>query len=170
MNPGIDQPFTRREPRIVALGGGHGLYATLSAARRLTHDITAVVTVSDDGGSSGRIRSELGIVPPGDLRMALAALASDSPRGRMWATAIQHRLGGNGGLAGHPIGNLILAGLTDSQLPSALGTCVVLNGLIKNRGEELKDRVPEGTFFAFAFAFRFLRFRFRFSEADIDVG
>ncbi len=64
----------------------------------------------------------------------------------------------------------ILAGLTDSQLPSALGTCVVLNGLIKNRGEELKDRVPEGTFFAFAFAFRFLRFRFRFSEADIDVG
>lgn len=109
----VDSPFARREPRIVALGGGHGLYATLSAARRLTHDITAVVTVSDDGGSSGRIRSELGIVPPGDLRMALAALASDSPRGRMWATAIQHRLGGSGGLAGHPIGNLILAGLTD---------------------------------------------------------
>lgn len=81
MSSGIaqDTQLTRREPRIVALGGGHGLYATLSAARRLTHDITAVVTVSDDGGSSGRIRSELGIVPPGDLRMALAALASDSP-------------------------------------------------------------------------------------------
>ena len=67
--------------RIVALGGGHGLYATLSAARRLTPHVTAVVTVADDGGSSGRLRSELDAVPPGDLRMALAALASDSPTG-----------------------------------------------------------------------------------------
>ena len=66
--------------RIVALGGGHGLYATLSAARRLTPHVTAVVTVADDGGSSGRLRSELDVVPPGDLRMALAALASDSPQ------------------------------------------------------------------------------------------
>jgi uncharacterized cofD-like protein len=99
--------------RIVALGGGHGLYATLSAARRLTPHITAVVTVADDGGSSGRLRSELSIIPPGDLRMALAALASDSPHGRLWATIIQHRFGGNGALAGHPIGNLILAGLDE---------------------------------------------------------
>ena len=98
-------------PRIVALGGGHGLYATLSAARRLTPHVTAVVTVADDGGSSGRLRSELDVVPPGDLRMALAALASDSPHGRLWATIIQHRFGGNGALAGHPIGNLLLAGL-----------------------------------------------------------
>ena len=100
-------------PRIVALGGGHGLYATLSAARRLTPHVTAVVTVADDGGSSGRLRSELDIVPPGDLRMALAALASDSPHGRLWATIIQHRFGGSGALAGHPIGNLILAGLNE---------------------------------------------------------
>ncbi len=100
-------------PRIVALGGGHGLYATLSAARRLTPHITAVVTVADDGGSSGRLRSELDIVPPGDLRMALAALASDSPHGRLWATIIQHRFGGSGALAGHPIGNLLLAGLNE---------------------------------------------------------
>ena len=85
-------------PRIVALGGGHGLYATLSAARRLTPHITAVVTVADDGGSSGRLRSELDVVPPGDLRMALAALASDSPHGRLWATIIQHRFGGSGAL------------------------------------------------------------------------
>lgn len=99
--------------RIVALGGGHGLYATLSAARRLTPYVTAVVTVADDGGSSGRLRRELDIVPPGDLRMALAALASDSPQGRKWATIIQHRLGGNGALAGHPIGNLLLAGLNE---------------------------------------------------------
>ncbi len=100
-------------PRIVALGGGHGLYATLSAARRLTPHVTAIVTVADDGGSSGRLRNELDVVPPGDLRMALAALASDSPHGRLWATIIQHRFGGSGALAGHPIGNLILAGLNE---------------------------------------------------------
>jgi uncharacterized cofD-like protein len=99
--------------RIVALGGGHGLYATLSAARRLTPHVTAVVTVADDGGSSGRLRSELDVVPPGDLRMALAALASDSPHGHLWATIMQHRFGGNGALAGHPIGNLLLAGLNE---------------------------------------------------------
>lgn len=100
-------------PRIVALGGGHGLYATLSAARRLTPHVTAIVTVADDGGSSGRLRNELDVVPPGDLRMALAALASDSPHGRLWATIIQHRFGGSGALAGHPIGNLLLAGLSE---------------------------------------------------------
>jgi uncharacterized cofD-like protein len=99
--------------RVVALGGGHGLYATLSAARRITPHVTAVVTVADDGGSSGRLRGELDVVPPGDLRMALAALASDSPHGRLWATIIQHRFGGSGALAGHPIGNLMLAGLND---------------------------------------------------------
>jgi uncharacterized cofD-like protein len=99
--------------RIVALGGGHGLYATLSAARRLTPHVTAVVTVADDGGSSGRLRNELDVVPPGDLRMALAALASDSPHGQMWGTIIQHRFGGSGALAGHPIGNLLLAGLNE---------------------------------------------------------
>jgi uncharacterized cofD-like protein len=96
--------------RIVALGGGHGLYATLSAARRLTPYVTAVVTVADDGGSSGRLRNELDVVPPGDLRMALAALAADSPHGQLWGTIIQHRFGGSGALAGHPIGNLLLAG------------------------------------------------------------
>ncbi len=99
--------------RIVALGGGHGLYATLSAARRITPHVTAIVTVADDGGSSGRLRAELDVIPPGDLRMALAALASDSPHGRLWATIIQHRFGGSGALAGHPIGNLILAGLNE---------------------------------------------------------
>src|ERR1700745_1436478 len=99
--------------RIVALGGGHGLYATLSAARRLTPHVTAVVTVADDGGSSGRLRSELDVVPPGDLRMAVAAFGSDSPHGRLWATVMQHRFGGSGALSGHPIGNLLLAGLNE---------------------------------------------------------
>ncbi|NLU81232.1 uridine diphosphate-N-acetylglucosamine-binding protein YvcK [Rhodococcus sp. HNM0569] len=100
-------------PRIVAFGGGHGLYATLSAARRLTRDVTAVVTVADDGGSSGRLRAELGVIPPGDLRMALAALAGDEPCAADWKRTVQHRFGGTGALAGHSVGNLILAGLTE---------------------------------------------------------
>ncbi|MET0196263.1 hypothetical protein CH289_22885 [Rhodococcus sp. RS1C4] len=99
--------------KVVALGGGHGLYATLSAARRLASHVTAIVTVADDGGSSGRLRAELGMVPPGDLRMALAALSSEEQRTRMWADVMQHRFGGSGALAGHSVGNLILAGLTE---------------------------------------------------------
>ena len=71
--------------RAVALGGGHGLHATLSALRLLADrdglldQVTAVVTVADDGGSSGRLRRELGLLPPGDLRMAMDALAADDP-------------------------------------------------------------------------------------------
>ena len=61
-------------PRAVALGGGHGLAASLAALRRVTGDLTAIVTVADDGGSSGRLRRDYGVLPPGDLRMALAAL------------------------------------------------------------------------------------------------
>jgi len=103
----------RSGPAITALGGGHGLYATLSAVRRLTDRVTAVVTVADDGGSSGRLRAELGVIPPGDLRMALAALAADTPDIRVWTEVVQHRFGGTGALAGHSVGNMILAGLTE---------------------------------------------------------
>jgi uncharacterized cofD-like protein len=99
--------------RAVALGGGHGLHASLSALRLLTRELTAVVTVADDGGSSGRIRHELDVLPPGDLRMALAALAGDDPEHREWAELLQHRLGGSGVLAGHPVGNLLLTGLLE---------------------------------------------------------
>ncbi len=98
---------------MVALGGGHGLQATLSALRRVTDDVTAVVTVADDGGSSGRLRRELGMLPPGDLRKALAALAGADDDGRMWAELVEHRFGGAGALAGHAVGNLLLAGLLD---------------------------------------------------------
>ena len=101
------------ELRAVALGGGHGLYATLSALRLLTDQVTAVVTVADDGGSSGRLRGELGILPPGDLRMALAALAGSDPSGASWSALFQHRFGGTGALAGHAVGNLLLAGLIE---------------------------------------------------------
>lgn len=99
--------------KAVALGGGHGLYATLSALRLLTDQVTAVVTVADDGGSSGRLRRELGVLPPGDLRMALSALAPDDDWGRRWTAVVQHRFGGSGALAGHAVGNLLLAGLIE---------------------------------------------------------
>ena len=100
-------------PKVVAFGGGHGLAAALGAWRRITPELTAVVTVADDGGSSGRIRREMPVLPPGDLRMALAALADDGARGRDLAALLQHRLGGTGVLAGHPVGNLMLTGLAE---------------------------------------------------------
>lgn len=97
--------------RAVALGGGHGLHVTLRALRLLTDDVTAVVTVADDGGSSGRLRRELGLLPPGDLRQALVALAGDA--GGTWSRVFQHRFGGDGALLGHAVGNLMLAGLVE---------------------------------------------------------
>jgi len=102
------------EPRIgslVALGGGHGLSATLRAARLVARDVTAVVTVADDGGSSGRLRRELQILPPGDLRMALCALAATDDDHQLLTRLFQHRYGGTGALAGHAVGNLVFAGL-----------------------------------------------------------
>lgn len=100
-----------RPPAVVALGGGHGLAASLTALRRVTSDITAVVTVADDGGSSGRLRRQFDMLPPGDLRMALAALCGDDADGRVWADVLQSRFGGDGPLAGHAIGNLLIAGV-----------------------------------------------------------
>ena len=97
----------------VALGGGHGLFASLSALRRVTTDVTAIVTVADNGGSSGRLRKEFGTLPPGDLRMALAALCGDDEWGMTWARVVQHRFGGTGELAGHTVGNLLIAALWD---------------------------------------------------------
>lgn len=99
--------------KVVALGGGHGLAATLASLRKITSSITAIVTVADNGGSSGRLRQEFPILPPGDLRMALAALCSDDEWGREWARIMQHRFSGEGSLHGHAVGNLLLAALWD---------------------------------------------------------
>lgn len=98
-------------PRLVALGGGHGLSATLQAGRRVADHVTAVVTVADDGGSSGRLRREFDILPPGDLRMALCALAGEADEHQQLTELFQHRYGGTGALAGHAVGNLVFAGL-----------------------------------------------------------
>ena len=98
-------------PRVVAFGGGHGLAASLTALRRVTDRLTAIVTVADDGGSSGRLREELNCLPPGDLRMALAALCGDDESGRTWADVLQYRFESTGPLGDHAIGNLLIAGL-----------------------------------------------------------
>jgi hypothetical protein len=102
--------------RAVALGGGHGLAATLTALRALrdvgaVDEVTAIVTVADNGGSSGRLRGEFGVLPPGDLRMALAALCADDEWGQTWAEVIQHRFAGDGDLRGHALGNLLIVSL-----------------------------------------------------------
>ncbi len=97
--------------KAVALGGGHGLHASLSALRRITAGLTAIVTVADDGGSSGRLRRELGVLPPGDLRMALAALCGDDEWGQTWKRVVQHRFRSGGELHGHAVGNLLIAAL-----------------------------------------------------------
>jgi uncharacterized cofD-like protein len=97
------------EPKVVAIGGGHGLAATLRAVRRYTNEVTAIVSVADDGGSSGRLRELLQIIPPGDLRKCLVALSEpDSPL----ASVFEYRFAEEE-LAGHSLGNLILAGLID---------------------------------------------------------
>ena len=98
-------------PSVVALGGGHGLAASLAALRHVTDRLTAVVTVADDGGSSGRLRRELGVLPPGDLRMALSALCDDGEWGRLWRDVLQHRFASAGALHQHAMGNLLIVTL-----------------------------------------------------------
>lgn len=96
-------------PRVVALGGGHGLASTLRAARLYAGEVTAVVSVADDGGSSGRLRQIAGIPAPGDLRRCLVAMAEDDS---LWSRAFEYRFP-SGDLEGHALGNLLIAGLAN---------------------------------------------------------
>ncbi len=117
----------RGDPKVVAVGGGHGLATTLRAVRTYTDNVTAVVSVADDGGSSGRLRELLGIIPPGDLRKCLVALAE--PRSAL-ASAFAYRFSEEE-LAGHSLGNLVLAGLMDASADpvEALGEACRLLGV-----------------------------------------
>ena len=123
-------------PVVVALGGGHGLAASLRALRLLTDRITAVVTVADDGGSSGRLRDEFGVLPPGDMRMALAALCDDTEWGHQWRDVLQHRFAGDGPLGGHAVGNLLIAALWD-LLGDTVGGLDLVGRLLNARGRVL---------------------------------
>ncbi|MEE2523039.1 uridine diphosphate-N-acetylglucosamine-binding protein YvcK [Pseudarthrobacter sp. J75] len=127
-------------PTVVALGGGHGLSASLSALRLLTSELTAVVTVADDGGSSGRLREEYGVLPPGDLRMALSALCDDTDWGRTWRDVMQHRFrsanGKSGSLDEHAMGNLLIVTLWE-LLGDAVDGLKWAGALLGARGQVL---------------------------------
>lgn len=100
----------RRGQRIVAVGGGTGLPVLLRGLKKYTSNITAIVTAADDGGSSGRLRGEFGILPPGDIRNCLAALAETE---MLMEKLFQYRFGQGDGLAGHCLGNLLITALVD---------------------------------------------------------
>jgi uncharacterized cofD-like protein len=127
-------------PNVVALGGGHGLSASLSALRLLTTELTAIVTVADDGGSSGRLREEYGVLPPGDLRMALSALCDDTDWGRTWRDVMQHRFrpgkGNGGSLDDHATGNLLIVTLWE-LLGDAVAGLKWAGALLGARGQVL---------------------------------
>lgn len=117
LRPGSDvvdqiRDFRRRErgPRVVAIGGGHGLATLLRGLKAHTSNLTAVVTVADDGGSSGRLRESLGILPPGDIRNCLAALSNDED---LLTQLFQYRFSGSRELEGHSFGNLFITALAD---------------------------------------------------------
>jgi uncharacterized cofD-like protein len=139
-------------PAVVALGGGHGLATALRAVRQYAGSITAVVSVADDGGSSGRLRRDLGVPPPGDIRRCLVALAGDD---RVWTGAFEHRFR-DGELEGHALGNLILVGLAETlgsfsaaldeagRLLGAVGRVVPATVEAVTLKAELADREVEG--------------------------
>lgn len=104
--------FRRRDrgPRIVVLGGGHGLAALLRGLKAYTHNISAIVTVADDGGSSGELRKNIGILPPGDIRNCLAALSNNED---LLSQVFQYRFASGAGLEGHSLGNLLITALTE---------------------------------------------------------
>ena len=101
--------YLRRGPKIVAIGGGTGLSTLLRGLKEHTGNLTAVVTVADDGGSSGRLREELGLPPPGDLRNCIAALADVEP---LMTRLFQYRFNKGSGLEGHSFGNLFIAAMS----------------------------------------------------------
>ena len=99
-----------RGPSVTVIGGGHGLSVLLRGIKTSTNNVSAVVTVADDGGSSGRLREELGIIPPGDLRNCLVALADTEP---LMEKLFQYRFEGDTALAGHSFGNLFIAAMNE---------------------------------------------------------
>jgi len=124
-----EKRFLARGPRIVAIGGGTGLSTLLRGLKQHTSNITAIVTVADDGGSSGALREELGIPPVGDIRNCIAALADAEP---LMSELLGYRFPGGtrvegepvetepGGLGGHPVGNLLLAAMTALEMANLL--------------------------------------------------
>jgi len=114
-----------RGPKIVAIGGGHGLSVLLRGLKRYTSNVTAIVTVADDGGSSGRLRRELGVLPPGDIRNCIAALADDEA---LMTQLFQYRFGNGKGLDGHSFGNLFITAM--AQVTGSFDQAIVESGRV----------------------------------------
>jgi uncharacterized cofD-like protein len=132
LRPGSDvlntlADFNRRKrgPHIVAIGGGHGLSTLLRGLKTHTRNLTAVVTVADDGGSSGKLRESFGILPPGDIRNCLAALSNDEA---MLTQLFQYRFSGAPGLEGHSFGNLFITAMAD--ITGSFESAVVESGRV----------------------------------------
>jgi uncharacterized cofD-like protein len=132
----VDQvaEYRKRErgPRIVAIGGGHGLATVLRGLKEYSHNLTAVVSVADDGGSSGELRRTHGILPPGDIRNCLAALSDDEA---LLGQLFQYRFGEETGLGGHSFGNLFILALSDitgsfEKAISESGRALSVNGKV----------------------------------------
>ncbi|URN95508.1 MAG: YvcK family protein [Candidatus Pristimantibacillus lignocellulolyticus] len=139
-----------RRPKIVVIGGGTGLSVMLRGLKEKPLDITAIVTVADDGGSSGVLRNELQIPPPGDIRNVLSALADAEP---LLADVLQYRFKSGTGLAGHTLGNLMLAAMTDISGDFVTGVkqlskVLAVRGSVlpaANRAIVLKAEMEDGT-------------------------
>src|ERR1700680_2601632 len=147
-------------PSIAALGGGTGLSSLLRGLKLAPVDLTAVVTVTDDGGSSGRLKKELGVLPPGDIRNCLVALADDEA---LVTELFRYRFAEGEGLTGHSFGNLFLAAMTGitgnfdqaikvssrvlnvkgSVLPSTLAVVRLCAELVDGRIIEGESKIPE---------------------------
>lgn len=131
----IEKFFTSRYladgPRVVAIGGGTGLSTLLREMKNYTANLTAVVTVADDGGSSGRLRHELGMLPPGDIRSCILAMADTEP---LMEKLFEHRFTGGAGLAGHNFGNLFIAAMTEmfgfQEAVKFLGQVLAIRGQV----------------------------------------
>ena len=148
------------EPRVVALGGGTGLSTLLRGLKRHTGSITAIVTVTDDGGSSGRLRAEMGVLPPGDIRNCLVALADAEP---LMKQLFDYRFNSGGPLSGHNFGNLFIAAMSEIMgdfelavkessrvllvrgevLPATLDDCIL--GALLSGGREVLGETSVGT-------------------------
>jgi uncharacterized cofD-like protein len=139
-----------RGPRVVVIGGGTGLSVLLRGLKAYTWNITAIVAVTDDGGSSGRLRRELSMPPPGDIRNCLVALADTEP---LMERLLQHRMEGGQGLAGHAFGNLFLAAMTEitgdfEQAVRASSRVLAVRGRVLPstlRPVTLRARLADGT-------------------------
>ena len=130
----------QRGPRIVAIGGGTGLGILLRGLKEYTNNITAVVTVADDGGSSGRLREEFGLVPPGDVRQCLAALADSES---LMQQVMEYRFSRGKGLQGHSLGNLLIAAMTDVNEGNFERGVNALSQVLRVRGRILPSTLSD---------------------------